>query len=44
MSETRGAVAVDALIEQIEGRAPQDLLLDEEPCIVDRGSTAAPRE
>jgi DNA-binding LacI/PurR family transcriptional regulator len=38
-----GAVAVDALIDQIEGQTPQDRLLEEEPRIVDRGSTAAPR-
>ena len=39
-----GAVAVDALIDQIEGGEPHDRLLEEAPRIVDRGSTAAPRQ
>ena len=38
-----GAVAVDALIDQIEGGRAEDRLLRDEPRIVDRGSTAEPR-
>jgi LacI family transcriptional regulator len=37
-----GAAAVDALIEQIQGAAPRDVVVDTAPRLVLRGSTAPP--
>lgn len=38
-----GRTAVDALIDQIEGRPPRDVLIESAPRLVIRESTAAPR-
>lgn len=38
-----GAAAVDALVEQLLGGEPQDVVVPGEPEVVVRGSTAAPR-
>lgn len=37
-----GAAAVDALIDQIEGEPPRDVVIDTPPRLVERGSTAMP--
>jgi DNA-binding LacI/PurR family transcriptional regulator len=37
-----GSVAADALIDQVEGGAPRDLMLETAPQLVIRGSTASP--
>lgn len=38
-----GATAVDRLVDQIDGIPPRDVVVDGEPELVDRGSTAPPR-
>ena len=38
-----GAAAVDALVDQLLGDEPRDVVVDTEPQVVVRGSTAAPR-
>jgi LacI family transcriptional regulator len=37
-----GSVAADALIDQVEGEAPRDVVIDTPPRLVIRGSTASP--
>ena len=37
-----GRVAVDALIDQVEGADPRDIVVDTAPELVVRGSTAPP--
>jgi DNA-binding LacI/PurR family transcriptional regulator len=39
-----GVAAVDALVAQIEGEPARDVMLSAKPAIVDRGSTAPPRQ
>jgi DNA-binding LacI/PurR family transcriptional regulator len=38
-----GAAAVDALIEQLDGQRPRDIVVPGDPQVVDRRSTAPPR-
>jgi DNA-binding LacI/PurR family transcriptional regulator len=39
-----GSVGADSLIDQVEGGAPQDLVLETAPALVIRGSTAPPAD